>query len=87
MPQDGNSAGSMWNCEMSMLDVDGRGWMLGPMYDMHTGQLLVSMGWTIDIAFVCGKCTSILIANRTHHRHYIVSVYVCVLRAYKAIRR
>ena len=25
-----------------MLDVDKRGWMLGPMYDMHTGQLMVS---------------------------------------------
>ena len=26
---------------MSMLDVDKRGWMLGPMYNMHTGQLMV----------------------------------------------
>ena len=42
MPSDKEEAGAMWNCEMSMLDVDGRGWMLGPMYDMHTGQLLVS---------------------------------------------
>lgn len=31
----------MWNCEMSMLDVDKHGWMLGPMYNMHTGQLMV----------------------------------------------
>ena len=36
------SAGDMWNCEMSMLDVDKRGWMLGPMYNMRTGQLMVS---------------------------------------------
>lgn len=42
MPSDKANAGAMWNCEMSMLDVDGRGWMLGPMFDMHTGQLLVS---------------------------------------------
>lgn len=42
MPDD-DSAGSMWNCEMSMLDADGRGWMLGPMYDMRTGQLLVGV--------------------------------------------
>lgn len=36
------STGDMWNCEMSMLDVDKRGWMLGPMYNMQTGQLMVS---------------------------------------------
>lgn len=24
-----------------MMDVDKRGWMLGPMYSMHTGQLMV----------------------------------------------
>lgn len=70
MPEDRKSAGSMWNCEMSMLDVDGRGWMLGPMYDMHTGQLLVSVqhihhvyGWAAyrgtanDCSVMQAKCT------------------------------
>ncbi|KAL3150089.1 hypothetical protein ABBQ38_013430 [Trebouxia sp. C0009 RCD-2024] len=44
LPSEGEaSAGDMWNCEMSMLDVDKRGWMLGPMYSMHTGQLMALM--------------------------------------------
>ncbi|DBA85483.1 TPA: hypothetical protein ACH3X2_000429 [Trebouxia sp. C0005] len=30
----------MWNCEMCMMGIDKRSWILGPMYDMHTGQLL-----------------------------------------------
>ena len=45
------SAGDMWNCEMSMLDVDKRGWMLGPMYNMHTGQLMVS-----EHVAICVSC-------------------------------
>ncbi|DBA95715.1 TPA: hypothetical protein ACH3X3_013551 [Trebouxia sp. C0006] len=40
LPGKEGGAGAMWNCEMSMLDVDKRSWILGPMYDMHTGQLL-----------------------------------------------
>ncbi|KAL0023390.1 hypothetical protein WJX79_002947 [Trebouxia sp. C0005] len=31
---------AMWNCEMCMMGIDKRSWILGPMYDMHTGQLL-----------------------------------------------
>ena len=35
------SEGDMWNCEMSLLDGNRRSWMLGPMYNMQTGQLMV----------------------------------------------
>ena len=47
LPGKEGGAGAMWNCEMSMLDVDKRSWILGPMYDMHTGQLLVSTALAI----------------------------------------
>lgn len=32
---------------MSMMDVDRQSWILGPMYDMHSGQLLVSTALAI----------------------------------------
>lgn len=35
---------------MSMLDVDKRGWMLGPMYNMLSGQLMVSGHATIHLS-------------------------------------